>query len=303
MTSKSSGWSPGVGVLSHRVRQHWDDLSVSEKKVADYLLASSSTDVAFRTIRGIASQSGASTRSVLRMLRKVGYGGFPDLQAELRADIEQRLSSPISRLRRVRSDSTSHGAIAQAIADGTENLHGLTRISDSVLRGAASAIIRARGSVSVFGAGKAQAAATYLWFELILMRPRCHLLHGSELEVVDKLMDLSATDTVIVFDVRRYPRLGALVSEIARERGAHVVVFSDHQTSPAAIPAHQVLVAPVSSQSVFDSYVALFALVDVLTQICVQEMSERALASRLELYETLTDLTHSFRKDRSPRDE
>ncbi|PES71912.1 RpiR family transcriptional regulator [Bacillus cereus] len=64
-----------------------DDLPISEKKIAEYIL-SHTKEVTQMTIHQLAKEAEASSAAVVRFCRSLGVAGFPDLKARLYAEVE-----------------------------------------------------------------------------------------------------------------------------------------------------------------------------------------------------------------------
>ncbi|MGW0031926.1 MurR/RpiR family transcriptional regulator [Streptomyces sp. NPDC003314] len=81
--------------LADEIRSRLGDLSPAERKVARVLLAGYPAAV-FETVATIAERASVSAPTVLRCASRLGYKGFPDLQAALRAELDVRTASPIT---------------------------------------------------------------------------------------------------------------------------------------------------------------------------------------------------------------
>jgi DNA-binding MurR/RpiR family transcriptional regulator len=268
--------------LRDRIRSSWPELSRSERAIAQHLL-DTHPQVAFETVHSLGNSTHTSARSVMRLVQKLGYPGYPELQAELQREIEARLSSPVDRFR-----TAAAGDGVPWIDQITQNLAALAEEADS-LEQAAARLARAKGRVFVFGAGKPAAIAIYLWHELALVRPRTVLLSGSDLEVVDQIFDIGPRDAVVICDFRRYPRLGRRIATLARAADAYVFVICDMPMAPAADFADDVLAVRTASTFLFDSYVAALAAVDLLTGLVARALPGPQLAARLEAFEAAAE--------------
>lgn len=270
---------PRSDTVRDRIKAKWGELSRSERAIAQHVL-DTYPQAAFDTVHSLGEATSTSARSVMRFVQKLGYPGFPELQAELQADIEARLSSPAARLRSSAGIESADGVLEVLVA----NLAALEGMADEI-DAVAGRLAKSRGRIWCFGAGKASAAASYLWHELALVRPGCHLLAGSDFEVLDPLLDAGPEDVVIVFDLRRYPRLGERVARLSREAGAHVLAITDGAMAPGAAAADEALVVRTGSQQLFDSYVAVFALLDLLVGRIVAVLGEAKVSRRLDVFE------------------
>jgi len=268
-----------------RVQANWAELTANERSAARFMLDSKSA-VGFGTIREVASGAGVSERCVTRLIQKIGYLGFPELKREFRDEVETQLSSPILRFRRgaAPSDDLRGAWLTQA----TRNLETVARIPYVDLLGASNMIASASGSVYILGLGKGVTVAKYLWFAVNLLRPNVRLPEGSELEIVDQLLDLEAHDLTVICDFRRYPRAGSSLARLIGEAQPHVVVITDSGTSRFAMLANYSLV--VSMESIFptDDYLAAFGVAELLAGMMLAHIPGDAVARRLERYEDAT---------------
>jgi DNA-binding MurR/RpiR family transcriptional regulator len=71
------------------------------------------------SITQVAKKAGVSSPTIVRMVKKLGFKGFPEFQAELRRELEARISGPI----------TKHDSWAQKAPDS----HILNRFADAVI--------------------------------------------------------------------------------------------------------------------------------------------------------------------------
>lgn len=279
----------GPGGLRHRIKQEWEQLSKSERSIAAHLMESY-PQAAFETVQSLGDITGTSGRSVVRLVQKLGYSGFPDLQHELQGDIELRLSSPAARLRV--QESSGDGGPAW-LEKTVQNIAGIEEATDAVTA-AAGVLAKAKGRVLLHGSGKSAAIALYLWHELVLVRPSVVLLSGSKFEVVDAAFDVGSDDVAVVFDMRRYPPLAAQLAAATREAGGTVVVVSDSPFSPASHLSDHVLAVKTGSTFVFDSYASAFALVDLLVSQVIRALPAGRVAARLNAFEGAAARTALF---------
>jgi DNA-binding MurR/RpiR family transcriptional regulator len=283
--------------LRQRIRASWSELSRSERAIAQYIL-DTHPQVAFETVHSLGAASGTSARSVMRLVQKLGYPGYPELQSELQREIEERLSSPVARFR----TSVGNGDGVPWIERITQNLAELAEEAAAVEAGAPR-IARAKGRVFVFGAGKSAGLAMYMWHELALVRPSTVLLSGADLEVIDQVFDVGPQDALIACDFRRYPPLVGRVASLARDAGAYVFVICDTPMAPAAVVADDLLAVRTTSTFLFDSYVAALAGIDLLVGLVAKALPESRLAARLDAFETAAKRGAVFREiDRRPSD-
>src|SRR5690242_12711814 len=84
-----------TGALAEEIRQRLGECSPAERKVGRVLLAGWPA-AGFETIATLAERAAVSAPTVIRFVNRLGYRGFPDFQAALRGELDERNASPLS---------------------------------------------------------------------------------------------------------------------------------------------------------------------------------------------------------------
>lgn len=287
----ADGSEEGLNVkrlLREEISAMWMSLPLSERRVAEQIIATY-PDVAFETVQSLGAAADTSPRTALRLVRRLGYAGFPALQAVIRRDIAARLSSPAARLRSARP------GLAEALYDdyAVKNIAALADHLED-LKALAGRLASRRGRVFVHGAGKSLALATYLSHGLALIESGSALLRGSAVELVQGCLDIGRSDTLIVCEFRRYPQSALWIANTAQQAGAHVIAVSDSDVAPAAVVADEVFAVSTSTDSILDSYVAAFMLVELLLGFTTKSLPKAELEGRLARFDVLAAEVGAF---------
>ncbi|MFF6872749.1 MurR/RpiR family transcriptional regulator [Streptomyces sp. NPDC003444] len=259
--------------LADEIRSRLGDLSPAERKVARVLLAGYPAAV-FETVATIAERASVSAPTVLRCASRLGYKGFPDLQAALRAELDVRTASPIT----LYETGGSSQREASGDADGADP-HRLgerlalvrqavsqtfKELAPHEFEDAVDLLSDPRRRVHVAGGRFTHLLARYLGLHLTQFRDQVDFLPDGDVERASFLAQLGRRDVTVVFDYRRYETDKTVIAELARERGGKVVVFTDPWLSPAAAHADVVLISQVASDSPYDSLTPAVALIEAL---------------------------------------
>src|SRR5690606_22364879 len=147
-------------------------------------------------------------------------------------------------------------------ARGVDNLRAsAARIPNSEFEAVCALLARGRGGCHLFGGRFTDAIAAYMEAHLRLIRPGVRRLDGRPASRADQLLDIRAGDVVVVFDVRRYdPQLLETAAGLAARR-AVLVLVTDGWLSPVARHAKLVLPCETGVDRIWDSNLALFAIV------------------------------------------
>ncbi|GAA3388321.1 MurR/RpiR family transcriptional regulator [Streptomyces roseoviridis] len=259
--------------LADEIRSRLGELSPAERKVARVLLAGYPAAV-FETVATIAERAGVSAPTVLRCASRLGYRGFPDLQAALRSELDARNASPITLYaaaetpRHERTEDARDAAATRLGERSSLVRQAVAQTFDEVAAhefgDAVSLLSDPRRRVHVAGGRFTHLLAEYLGLHLMQFRDQVSFLPHKDVERTSFLTQLGRRDVTVLFDYRRYETDKTLIAELARERGGKVVVFTDPWLSPAAAHADVVLITQVSSDSPYDSLVPALAVVEAL---------------------------------------
>ncbi len=140
----------------------------------------------------------------------------------------------------------------------------------------------------VYGSRSAAPLAGQFEFFAGKIHPNVRLLNGSRSELLDQLSHASVlgATAMLAIALPRYPRELIELLQAAEQSGTVVVLLSDSALCAAAQHARFVLVAPVSSDLVFDAAVAPLQLLAVLLEALADATPART-RKRLERFETL----------------
>ena len=254
------------------------DLTPSERKVVRALLDQYPRN-GLGPMARLAEHAGVSDPTIVRLVKKLGFGGYAEFQDALLSDMDHRLRSPRTLLQ-PRSHQSNDDAWSHYLADSHRLLvetQALTQPED--VRILADWLLDARHQVYCFGGRFSSLLSTYLLNHLRLLRPGCFTLEDNA-QLPDRLFDLQRQDVVLVFDYRRYQSQALRVASAAKNSNARVVLFTDIYASPLRELADLIISAPVEWASPFDTLVPAMAQIEAL--IACLALRSPDLADRLE---------------------
>jgi DNA-binding MurR/RpiR family transcriptional regulator len=281
--------------VAERIRGQYGDLTQAERQLASALLANYPV-LGLSSITEVATSAGVSSPTVVRMAKKLGYEGFPDLQAKLRAEVEATLSNPIAKFDRW-SEGAPETHILNRFADAvTENLKNTLRhLSHEEFDKAVALLGDRRRRVFVVGGRITRSLADYFFTHLHMIRDGATLIPPYASNWPHYVLAMREGDVLVVFDVRRYERDTARLGEMARERGVDLVVFTDQWGSPVMKAAAVAFHARIEVPSAWDSSVVTLFLVETLIAALLSRAGADGIR-RLKTLEELFDRTKTLRK-------
>ncbi|HWE59973.1 MAG TPA: MurR/RpiR family transcriptional regulator [Solirubrobacteraceae bacterium] len=255
-------------------------LTPVQRRIAAHIVQRGS-QAAFSSSVELAEQVGVSQPSVTRLATALGYQGFGELQREIQALVlEQRHTS---------AHAPEQNKMQRAVQHAIEGLQRLQQqLADlSSVERAADALART-SVLPVYGSRTAAPLARQFEFFAGKIHPHVRLLTGARSELLDQLshaQELGAT-AMLAVALPRYPQELMELLRAAERSAIEVVLVTDSALCAAAEMATSVLVAPVSSDLVFDAAVAPLQLLTVLLE-ALADATPSLTRERLERFETL----------------
>ncbi|MEU8991819.1 MurR/RpiR family transcriptional regulator [Streptomyces sp. NPDC048558] len=247
MKNPESG-SAGPGGLTRlraAVRDTWDELSASERTVAQYLASAPAEQLMFASAQELGAASGTSNATVVRALQRLGYAGLPALKRELAADFTSALAPEVRLQQRIAHVGRDLEGIWNDVFDETqERIDQCRRLTSAdALKRAVEVLAEAR-EVFCYGVAACELAARHLALSLGRIGRRARFVGETGFALADPLLTLGQGDAVVVFQPgRRLAELNVVV-ERARAVGARVVFVTDELGEVFEDRVDAVLIAP-----------------------------------------------------------
>lgn len=268
-----------------------ENLTRAERQLAQSILGNFPFS-GLGSITKVAQDADVSTPTVVRMVKKLGFSGFPAFQQRLREELEAIVSTPIAK-----HDNWASNAPQE---------HTLNRFTEAVFGNIRSTVEQVKlddferfctllgdpaRTIHIVGGRITRTLADYLFLHLQVMRPDVIFIPSNANTWPHYLLDVKPEDVVVIFDVRRYENTTLKLAEAAAERGARILLFTDQWRSPIHAHADCTLYARIAVPSAWDSNVTSLLLVEIL----LAEMQQRDWANSRE---RMTDLEQMFDKTR-----
>ncbi len=276
------------------LKEKQEDLTASERRLSALLLDDSLV-VGLQSITRLAERAAVSTPTVVRLARKLGFNGFPDLQDAIREEVAARMKEPLAKLEASgRADRRDH-IVSQFVDAVSENINRtLARLDLAEFDRVAALLSEPDRRLHLLGGRITRSNAHYLFNHLQIIRPRVFLLDSSPSVWPQALLDMDARSTLIVFDIRRYEKELEKLAGLAVAQGANIVLFTDAWGSPLERHATHVFRAMVEVPSSWDSTLAMNFLIEALIAE-VQRRLSASSAKRIAALENIIGESRIFR--------
>ncbi|MRX49954.1 SIS domain-containing protein [Paracoccus sp. S-4012] len=247
------------------------------------------------SITRLAAEAGVSSPTVLRLVHKLSFRGYPEFQSALRDELAAQLVSPLAKHERWSGAAPEGHVLNRFAAAVAGNLQAtLAQVDPGDFDATAALLADPERRVLAVGGRITHALADYLCTHLTVIRPGVQLIANAASGWPPAMLDLKRGDVLVAFDIRRYESAVGSLASMAAEHGAEVVLFTDQWLSPAASHATHVFPAHVEAPSAWDSNSVLMVLVETLLA-AVQALTHDETRARMARLEELYDRSKLLR--------
>lgn len=267
----------------------FNSLSASERRIAKVITERYPIS-ALGGIEDIAKRADVSPPTVTRFAKRLGFERFNGFQRAIRSEVQDSESSPLALFDRYRQDGSEEGIL-------TDLAGSVARLEEdpaaSAIKQTIELVSATRGRIYCIGGRWSSVAAQYLAFQLATMRGEVHALTPQASGLwVDRLCDVKRSDLLLMYDFRRYQDEMFAVAEIARGRGARIVLITDIDLSPVCEIADITLPVAVATTSPLDTLAPAIAATDAVLAGLVDVYQEHS-AKRMRALEDIRRKTGS----------
>jgi DNA-binding MurR/RpiR family transcriptional regulator len=251
-------------------------LTPSEEKIVRLLLAEYPTS-GLGTATSLARRAGVSDPTVVRLVVKLGFDGFPDFQGKLLAEVEARLHSPLLMMESKRPSKANDNVILSylnSVGEAVDKSTTATALQsyDRAVR----LLMETKGEVIMLGGRFSRHLAGMFAGYLLQFRPGVRELGLLSAQAFDILADLSRRDTLVIFDYRRYQLDVGAFARQAAVRGTRILLFTDQWLSPVSDIAETTIVSPVEAASPYDTLAPALAQMEALVAHILSGLGDKA---------------------------
>ena len=226
-----------IGILE-RIHAAYYQLTATERKVADYVLAHSS-QVQFMSITQLADECGTADASISRFCRSLKLKGFNAFKLEL---AQHAATAQISEFGDARSANTDTlegrcketGRMAQEAVSQTIELVNPEMISETVT------MLEQANHVYCMGSGGSMIIAMECAHLFSTVTDKFHAVSDSHMQMSTAAI-MDPKDVILLFSYSGATTGGLQILELAKQRGVRTVLVTRFPKSPAAKLADIVL--------------------------------------------------------------
>jgi DNA-binding MurR/RpiR family transcriptional regulator len=283
--------------MEDRIRLAMSGMTRAERQLASHMLGNFPVSV-LGSVAEVAQAAGVSGPTVVRLVRKLGYSGYPEFRGQLHEEMGARLASPIAKHEKWADVTPRDHSLNRFAASVIENLNQTLSQQDLRSFDAVATMLADKSRpVHMIGGRLTRIVADYFATALRVMRADVTLLSSLPNTWPPALLEMSARDVLVVFDIRRYEPSIQQFAEVAHAQGVEVVLLTDPWVSPSAGVAQHILTSRIEVPSAWDTLVPMVALVEALLS-AIQDRNWQDTRDRLTRMESFYEDMLLFKRPR-----
>ncbi len=268
-----------------RIKQVYEHLSPSYRKVADFLL-DHYREAAFMNASALAQHLNVDPATIVRFSQRLGYPGYPELAEEVRSTVKEEMALG----RELPLVSGVPAILRDSIRQDVQNLEEiLVRNQPELLERVLDSIGQAR-RVYVAGEGATTHLAAFFVTQLQLLGRPATLMPSDPVQSGRLLAEIGPRDVVIGLCHSRHALDVAALLKAAAEAGAQAIALTNSLTNPMAMVATDTLQIPQTAGGPLASPVSVMAFLNAVVQGLGQAAQERATQGTMQAHRALIGL-------------
>jgi DNA-binding MurR/RpiR family transcriptional regulator len=263
---------PDALPLSERILAAYDDLTKSERRLADLLLANGDALVLYAA-SDISERAQVSKATTARFFQRMGYPSFKTAQREARKP-EQGPSPETQRIGRF---STNRAEIGDHLANDVQNLvRSVEQLRSNEIALAVQTMARAE-KLWVVGFGDNYPLAHFARALLIQVKPDIRMVPIGGFSIPEEFASIRSTDSMLALGIGRRTRSLRSIMRSATQVGAQVLLVTDQAAKASPDVAKVTLRCRTKGAGVFDSVVAPVSLLTFLCSALALKIGQSAI--------------------------
>lgn len=248
-------------------------LTKKEKRIAEFFLDEEQR-VFLMNVADIAKTIDVSDTSVIRFIKSLGFENFTDFKNSGQEDIKSRLDKTNDFIKNL--DIIKENSIEQLyIHKINEEVNKIFNSnSQKQIKKISNLIMKAKNKYIV-GFKSTAGIANFFGVRLGFMLENVSTFNIDDSVVVNSIFNIKQEDILIIFDYPMYSKAAVVLTKIARENKAKILLFTDSDNAPLAEYSDILYKVKLNGISVFNSLISTQILIEYLLTYISQFIEEK----------------------------
>ncbi len=221
-----------AALLENRITDIFPKLSHAHQELARFIL-DNGLFVAFASAAELGKKAGVSGATVVRFCQTIGYDGYPELQAAVRANLPTYVHK-VQQMEQKRSRVSTENIPRRVFELDAQNLSNTVALLDPDRFWSAIRAISKASNILIVAGGLSAGPAFYLAHSLTVMGLDARAALNGGIPLTLELVHLKPTSILIGISVWRYVADTVAAMERAQSIGATRLAITDSLVAPIA---------------------------------------------------------------------
>ena len=270
-----------IDIISSRMGQ----MSPVNQRVAQYVLKHKE-DVGFLSIAEFSELIEVSQASLVRFAKLLDFKGFNEFKKTIQEEIRQQLSPYDKTLSTDLGLKSENDQLTRLAENEITNLkETLTNLDIRTVLKIVEGIRSARHLFICGFGGSAFLAGKFIHSLETIMEKHISLITGSISDYTRRIALLKSSDAVIVITLPRYSNEVLLVSDLVKDTGASLYLFTDSAQCPLYSKADEVIFCHNNTLILANSYTSIIGLIQIIVDMIFLGNRDEGLRSVKKAHE------------------
>jgi DNA-binding MurR/RpiR family transcriptional regulator len=267
--------------LKDQVNSAMGSYSRIQKKLAIFLV-DNWNEIPLMSIETISRETGVSTATITRFVRRFKFKGFYDFKEKIKGDLKEAIN-PVERFKLLKGNLSGRNSLVRVAKQDIKNINKfLANIKDETFQEIVGMIEKA-DRVYTFGTSISSIFASMTTYLFNQIQKETYSLMEGDLSVEEKILQLRRDDLLMFFSFYPYSRSTIQYAQLAHSLGIPVVSISDNVYSPISESSTIVLAIPRENILFTTSTSAFSVLVNAIaTEIAIKKKDQLSQAIKQE---------------------
>lgn len=262
----------------------------NEKKIAQVLIDDYPSN-GLRSLPQFAKAAGTSHPTILRLIQKIGFSGYPEFQEVLRKEVRTKFKTLPERYEAFTGGDTKNNEYWDYTQNFSRMLDkSLTDNNRVKIKEAAALLSVSTKRVFVISGMMTKHIGIMCSSYLNFIRPNVTHVYSRDNQAIISL-EINKGDVVIAIDMPRYEKRISRFARDAKDRGASIILMTDDSLSSDLVKgANHILTNKIRSPAPFDSYLGCVVQIELIAVELILNLEDKFAARMTKMEEIMQNL-------------
>jgi DNA-binding MurR/RpiR family transcriptional regulator len=252
--------------IKDRIQQHYEKLSRSHKKIADFFLENFDR-IPFLIIQDVAKSNNTSVASIIRFTQRVGYSGFAELQNDITTSLQNHLQK--KNIFPLIENGWSKEELLTCVANqDISNINETLAVNEKENFHNAVNLILSSKRVYTIGLGISHLLSQILSYKLNQVAIDARPFVYDSASYLEQILFLDKNDLIIALSFPPYSKDTIEAAKFAAERKIKIIAITNRSSSPITFYSTLNLVVKSKNMLFTNSFAAISVIINAIATEC-----------------------------------